>query len=120
MRRIAVCFVQLVAMAVVLLQVSRALAPATGTPKFGSFGGGPFDVINLGNLNTHFTVPVIHKAGRAGLQSSEMFSRPKRRELEPQQRVQHRCRSNRRCYQMPPRFADLQAVHERLSLLSLR
>ena len=40
MRRIAVCFVQLVAMAVVLLQVSRALAPATGTPKFGSFGGG--------------------------------------------------------------------------------
>src|SRR5579859_6935620 len=36
---------------------------ATGTPPFGSFGGGP-DVINLANLNSHITVPVIHKAGR--------------------------------------------------------
>jgi len=37
---------------------------ATGVPPFGSFGGGPFDVINLGNLNQHFTVPIRHKAGR--------------------------------------------------------
>jgi RHS repeat-associated protein len=37
---------------------------ATGTPAFGSFGGGPFDVVNLGNLNTHFSVPILHKAGR--------------------------------------------------------
>src|SRR5882724_11555705 len=36
----------------------------TGTPPFGSFGGGPFDAINLGNLNVHFAVPIIHKAGR--------------------------------------------------------
>src|ERR1700740_2094930 len=36
---------------------------ATGTPPFGSFGGGP-DVINLGNLNAHLTVPVLNKAGR--------------------------------------------------------
>jgi len=36
----------------------------TGTPPFGSFGGGPFDTINLGNLNVHFAVPIIHKAGR--------------------------------------------------------
>ncbi len=35
----------------------------TGTPPFGSFGGGP-DVINLGNLNSHITVPVLNKAGR--------------------------------------------------------
>lgn len=35
----------------------------TGTPPFGSFGGGP-DVINLGNLNAHITVPILHKAGR--------------------------------------------------------
>jgi RHS repeat-associated protein len=35
----------------------------TGTPPFGSFGGGP-DVINLGNLNAHITVPVLNKAGR--------------------------------------------------------
>jgi hypothetical protein len=36
---------------------------ATGTPPFGSFGGGP-DVINLANLNSHISVPVLHKAGR--------------------------------------------------------
>ncbi len=37
---------------------------ATGTPPFGSFGGGPFDTVNLGNLNVHFAVPVLNKAGR--------------------------------------------------------
>ena len=31
---------------------------------YGSFGGGPFDVINLGNLNVHYSIPVLHKAGR--------------------------------------------------------
>ena len=36
----------------------------TGTPPFGSFGGGPFDTVNLGNLNVHFAVPILHKAGR--------------------------------------------------------
>jgi RHS repeat-associated protein len=35
----------------------------TGTPPFGSFGGGP-DVINLANLNSHWTYPVLHKPGR--------------------------------------------------------
>ena len=35
----------------------------TGTPPFGSFGGGP-DVVNLGNLNVHFNVPVFSRAGR--------------------------------------------------------
>ena len=36
---------------------------ATGTPPFGSFSGGP-DVINLGNLDAHMTIPVLGKAGR--------------------------------------------------------
>ncbi len=36
---------------------------ATGAPPFGSFGGGP-DVINLANLNSHITIPVLHKPGR--------------------------------------------------------
>jgi len=36
---------------------------AIGTPPFASIGGGP-DLINLGNLNAHLTIPVIHKAGR--------------------------------------------------------
>jgi RHS repeat-associated protein len=35
----------------------------TGTPRFGTFGGGP-DIINLGNLNSHLDVPVLHKNGR--------------------------------------------------------
>jgi len=37
--------------------------PITGTPPFGSFGGGP-DVINLANTNAHWTIPVLHKPGR--------------------------------------------------------
>src|SRR5438876_5003477 len=36
---------------------------ATGIPRFGSFTGGP-DVINLGNNNAHWGIPVLHKAGR--------------------------------------------------------
>ncbi len=36
----------------------------TGTPPFESFGGGPFDVINLGNLNVHFGVNIVAKPGR--------------------------------------------------------
>jgi RHS repeat-associated protein len=36
---------------------------ATGTPQFGSFGGGP-DVVNLGDLNVHLAIPVLHKKGR--------------------------------------------------------
>ncbi len=37
---------------------------ATGTPNFASFGGGPFDRVNLGNLNSHFSIPVLNKLGR--------------------------------------------------------
>ena len=36
---------------------------ATGVPPFSSTTTGP-DVINLGNLNTHFLIPVFHKPGR--------------------------------------------------------
>jgi hypothetical protein len=36
---------------------------ATGTPPFGSFDGGP-DIINLGNLNVHLTIPILNKLGR--------------------------------------------------------
>jgi RHS repeat-associated protein len=42
--------------------VARAQV-VTGTPPFGSFGGGP-DIINLANLNSHITIPIINKAGR--------------------------------------------------------
>jgi RHS repeat-associated protein len=37
---------------------------ATGTPPFGSFSGGPFDNVNNANLNVHFAIPVVQKAGR--------------------------------------------------------
>ena len=30
--------------------------PATGVPAFGSFSGGPFDVVNNSNLNVHADV----------------------------------------------------------------
>src|SRR5579862_1777121 len=35
----------------------------TGTPPFASFGGGP-DAVNLADLNDHWTIPVLNKAGR--------------------------------------------------------
>jgi RHS repeat-associated protein len=45
--------------------ICDAQGPQTGVPKFGSFAGGDgVDTINLGNLNVHMTVPLIHKAGR--------------------------------------------------------
>src|SRR5262249_887019 len=34
-----------------------------GLPAFGTFTGGSFDTINLGNLNIHLEVPVINKPG---------------------------------------------------------
>ena len=37
---------------------------ATGVPPFSSAGGGPFDTVNLGNLDVHFIVPIMNKAGR--------------------------------------------------------
>ena len=36
---------------------------ATGTPTYGTFSNGP-DVINIGNLNVHWSIPVLNKAGR--------------------------------------------------------
>jgi len=52
--------------AVLALSVSMtvlAAGPTTGTPPFRSLGGGP-DVINLGNLNVHYSMPVFGRAGR--------------------------------------------------------
>ncbi len=52
----------------ILLILLLAAFPAsaqvtTGTPPFGSFSGGP-DVINLANLNSHISVPILNKPGR--------------------------------------------------------
>ena len=43
---------------------TAAAQVATGTPPLGSFGGGPFDSVNLANLNVHLDIPVLSKAGR--------------------------------------------------------
>src|SRR6516225_7284270 len=37
---------------------------ATGTYNYGTFDNKGFDTINVGNLNVHFSIPVLHKAGR--------------------------------------------------------
>jgi hypothetical protein len=43
--------------------------PATGLVPFGSFSGGPFDIVNNGNLNVHFEIPIVNKgAVQAGYQ----------------------------------------------------
>jgi hypothetical protein len=50
---------------VVIFAVASSFGQVTtGTPPFGSFGGGPFDTVNLGNLNVHFSIPILNKAGR--------------------------------------------------------
>jgi len=50
--------------AVIFVVASAFGQVTTGTPPLGSFGGGPFDTVNLGNLNVHFSIPIVNKAGR--------------------------------------------------------
>ena len=48
-----------------LLSASALLAQvATGTYPYGTFDNQGFDTVNVGNLNVHFSIPVLHKAGR--------------------------------------------------------
>ncbi len=35
-----------------------------GSSPFQSYGGGPFDRVNLSSLNIHYDIPVFSKAGR--------------------------------------------------------
>jgi RHS repeat-associated protein len=50
---------------VIFISTSAVFAQVSiGTPAFSSIGGGPSDAINLGNLNAHLVIPVLHKAGR--------------------------------------------------------
>jgi hypothetical protein len=53
----------IVAILMVSVSISATAQVSTGTPWMGSFTGGP-DVINLGNLNVNWTLPLINKAGR--------------------------------------------------------
>jgi RHS repeat-associated protein len=58
-REISLLFVFLVS----LIFSFSASAQTTGTPPFGSFGGGP-DIIDLANLNARVAIPIVNKAGR--------------------------------------------------------
>ena len=53
----------LAALLLTMTGIASAQVP-TGTPPFGSFGGGPVDTIDLANLNVHFSIPTLSKAGR--------------------------------------------------------
>jgi len=46
-----------------LAQSTAHAQVATGTPPFGSFGGGP-DIVDNSNLNLHFAIPVVNRRGR--------------------------------------------------------
>ena len=52
-----------VLLAVVLGGSIASAQVQTGVPPFVSSSGGP-DVIDLGNLNVHLSIPVVHKPGR--------------------------------------------------------
>ena len=63
-RVLALC--TLCAISTAQLQGQEPAAPnlvPTGTPPFSSSAGGP-DTIDLANLNSHISIPVLHKAGR--------------------------------------------------------
>ena len=63
MTRSFCCFAIFLLLALLTPAQLSAQGPTTGTPSFASFGGGP-DVINLANLNTHLSIPVLNKNGR--------------------------------------------------------
>ncbi len=44
--------------------LSSAQVPGTGLYAFGSFDSKGADTVNIGNLNVHLDIPVLHKAGR--------------------------------------------------------
>ncbi len=52
--------------AILSILISGAILaqPTPGLPPFASFSGGPFDTVNNANLNVHFGIPVVSKAGR--------------------------------------------------------
>jgi RHS repeat-associated protein len=58
LRKIAPLYVLLLSATVMTGQV------ATGAYPYGTFDSKGFDTINVGNLNVHFSVPVLNKAGR--------------------------------------------------------
>lgn len=51
-------------LALIVLATMASGQVATGTPPFSTISGGPFDAVDLGNLNVNFAIPVVSKPGR--------------------------------------------------------
>lgn len=64
MKRKPIAFALLVVCVLVSAAADGQVVNSLGVPAFSSIGGGAFDQINLGNLNSHFDIPIIYKAGR--------------------------------------------------------
>src|SRR6266436_5857696 len=64
MKRTSIRIVVSLALALLLGHVALTWEFIPGLLPFGSFSGGPFDIVNNANLNVHFVVPVLNKAGR--------------------------------------------------------
>ncbi|HET6841442.1 MAG TPA: RHS repeat-associated core domain-containing protein [Candidatus Angelobacter sp.] len=54
----------LVTIAVLLMSACAIAQIATDPQPFASYGGGPFDLVNLGSLNVNFNIPIVQKTGR--------------------------------------------------------
>ena len=63
-RRFALATSLLCILLSVLNDSSVAQTPATGLPSLGTFAGGPFDTVDLANLDVHFAIPVFSRPGR--------------------------------------------------------
>ena len=62
-RRFLVLFVSATILCCLLTPFSLAQQSATGQSPFASVVGGGFETINVGDLNVHFAIPVVSKAG---------------------------------------------------------
>jgi len=72
MRRLVSYLIFLAVAVAVGVPDSFGQATIGGSVPFNSYGGGPFDRINLSDLDVHFDIPVFSKAGR-GLPFSYML-----------------------------------------------
>src|SRR5205823_415578 len=64
MKRISTRIAVSLILTLLLAHAAFTWVPTPGLIPFGSFSGGPFDIVNNQNLNVHFEIPVLSKAGR--------------------------------------------------------
>ena len=64
MKRISTRIAISIVLTLLLAHAAFTWVPTPGLIPFGSFSGGPFDIVNNQSLNVHFEIPVLSKAGR--------------------------------------------------------